>query len=333
MDALPTEQGHGDVAPPVPIRQHDSFIARCRDDGMGPALGPTRVREPVVVSVSSLLGRSVHDTDGTFCGRVRDVVARVEGARLPRVVALLIWHRRAEWRVPIECIDQVAEHCPVLVVGAVAYVPAGRRAAEIRLGHDILDRLAVDLTRPDVVKVSDVLLESRSGNWLVVGISWGAPFLLRRLFPAALRRPAPHAHFLRWADLELFVTDIPDSVLTPDHQRLACLPADDIARVADAVPPSQTSEILASLYDDLAADVLARLTDERQAQVVTELGAERASRILASMAPDAVAQFVGALEPETADELLRHTAADTPADLHALPTYPKDTADGPATTD
>jgi Mg/Co/Ni transporter MgtE len=167
----------------------------------------------------------------------------------------------------------------------------------------------------------------------VEAVDLGAGALLRRLLPRALRPKAGAARVLRWSDLELFAGEVSGSDVRADHVRLSHLHPADIARVADAVPTQKALEIVASLSDDLAADTMEEMIDEKQADVIEELDTERAARILDRMAPDAAADVLVELEPEIVDALLRHMEPAEAADVHALLTYPKDSAGGLMTTD
>jgi Mg/Co/Ni transporter MgtE len=148
-----------------------------------------------------------------------------------------------------------------------------------------------------------------------------------------MRPGAATARLLRWSDLELFAGETKGAVLEADHARLSRLHPADIARIADAVPTRQALEIVSSLADDLAADTMEEMIDEKQADVIEELSTERAAQILDRMAPDAAADVLAELEPENVDMLLRHMEPSEAADVHALLTYPRDSAGGLMTTD
>jgi Mg/Co/Ni transporter MgtE len=103
--------------------------------------------------------------------------------------------------------------------------------------------------------------------------------------------------------------------------------------VAVRVAGDELPEVVASLDDALAADAVEEMIDERQADVIEALDPGRAADILAAMAPDAAADVLAELEPAMVSDLLRRMGTTKAADLHALLTYPKDTAGGLMTTD
>jgi len=144
---------------------------------------------------------------------------------------------------------------------------------------------------------------------------------------------ATAARILPWAQVELLASEVAGGLVPPDHRRLARLHPADIARVADAVPRAQATEIVASLDDELAADTMEEMIDAKQADVIEELEPGRAAGILDRMAPDAVADVLAELEPGVVDTVLRRMDPAEAADVHALLTYPRDTAGGLMSTD
>ncbi len=284
--------------------------------------------------LSDLLGRTLDDPRGQRVGRLRDVVARVEGDGPPTVIGLLVARRGQDVFLPLAAVARLGPP-PILRAGGrpdrlEAYA---RRPAEILLGRDVMDGQVIDLRRPRVVRVNDVALGESTGVWRLAGVDTGPHALLRRLLPRALRPRDDRARLLPWAHLELLASEVPGGGVAPDHRRLARLHPADIARVADAVPPRQASEIVAALPDDLAADTMQEMIDAKQADVLEQLDPARAADILDRMAPDDAADVLAELEPEDVDGVLRRMEPAEAADVHALLTYPKDTAGGLMTTD
>lgn len=292
------------------------------------------------VYLSALLGARLVDVGGRTIGRLDDLVARVEGATLAPVVGL-VTHGKGEDRfLPLASLTDLAPRGGQVsfVAGAPEPRPYTRRPAEVLLGRDVMDGEVISLRGPRVVRVNDVALDRAGDDWAVTGIDTGTGALVRRLLlPRAvrLRRGAAGraAHMLPWAELELLASEVPGGGVVADHRRLARLHPADIARVADAVPIRQATEIVSSLDDRLAAHTMEEMIDAKQADVVEELEPERAADILDQMAPDAAADVMAELEPEIVDDVLQRMVPEEAADVHALLTYPKNTAGGLMTTD
>ena len=287
-----------------------------------------------LVRLTDLLGLPLVDAAGTGVGNVRDIAVRVAAETQPIVVGLLVRHDGRDLFVPMAAGRQIAVEtgCVRLREGLLPPTAYARRPGEVLLEHDLLDGTVIDLRGPKVVRVNDVLVEEAISSWLVAGVDVGAGALLHRLLPRALRRPAA-PQLVVWSELELLSSELPDGILPADHRRLARLHPADIARLAEAVPVRQATEIVASLDDELAADTMEEMADERQADVVERLDPERAADILERMAPDAAADVLAELEPAEVDTMLHRMDPVEAAEAHALLTYPKDTAGGLMTTD
>jgi len=288
-------------------------------------------RHPMMLS--ELLGNPVRDAEGQSAGRLHDIVACIDGADPPRIVGLLLRRKRAQLFLPVAAVERLDVRAVVVASPATPLAPFERRPREVLLGRDVMDSQVISLAEPRVVRVNDVVLAGDGADWRVSGVDIGARALLRRVLPRALRPHGGRARTIPWARVELLSSEVPGGLVPPDHRRLARLHPADIARIADAVPRAQATEIVASLDDELAADTMEEMIDAKQADVIEELEPERAADILDRMAPDAAADVLAELEPGVVDTVLRRMDPTEAADVHALLTYPHNTAGGLMSTD
>jgi CBS domain-containing protein len=284
------------------------------------------------VYLSAVLGQSLRTPEGRRVGRIADLVAAMRGLDPPLVVGVLVRRGRDALFVPAAALANLDTQGAIAAM-EVAPSPFQRRSQEFLLGRDFMDSEVVDLARPRVVRVNEVLLERAAMQWQVSGVDVGVRALLRRIFPRGTWRSADSAQVVPWAQIELLAAEVPGGTLLPDHRRLSRLHPADIARVADAVPSRLATEIVASLDDELAADTMEEMIDEKQADVIGSLDPDRAAGILERMAPDAAADVLAELEPELVDAVLQRMDPAEAGDVHALLTYPHDTAGGLMTTD
>lgn len=283
--------------------------------------------------LSDLIGSRITDHAGRRFGRVRDVIARVGGAEPARVIGVLTRQRSRDLFIPIDAIARLNPGTTSLQPMPAAPRRFTRRDSEVLLGRDVMDSQVIDVHRTRLVRVADVIVEQSDDVWQVHGIITGIRVVLRRLWPRAWRRSPRQGRLLAWDKLELLACEIPGGGLRPDHTRLAQLHPADIARVADAVPARQATEIVASLDDALAANTMEEMIDAKQADVIEALDPDRAADILEQMAPDAAADVLAEMEPDVVNEVLKRMSPTEAGDVHALLTYPKDTAGGLMTTD
>lgn len=285
------------------------------------------------MQLSELIGATLKGPDTQPCGRLLDVVARLEGEDPALVVGLLMHRGHDDMFVPIRVVDCLQPSSMIFSVACETLGPFERRAGEVLLGRDIMDSEVIDLRGPRLVRVNNVLLQEEESVWRVVGVDTGTGALVRRLLPRRLRSRQSSTRLLAWGELELLAGEVPLGVIRPDHRRLARMHPADIARIADVVPGRHAIEIVSSLDDELAADTMEEMIDEKQADVLADLDPERAADILERMAPDAAADVLAELEPEFVDDVLRRMRPSDAANVHALLTYSKASAGGLMTTD
>jgi CBS domain-containing protein len=283
--------------------------------------------------LSDLLGLLLVDQNSHSLGRLADVVVWIIDHDPPVATGFLVRQEGEEVFAPLAAVTELRIGPSRLILRPLPRLDAFvRRSQEVLLERDLLDGTVIDLREPRLVRVNDLMLEIAGTRLTVVGVDVGPRALLYRLLPRAFRREA-EPRLVTWPDLELLSSELPEGILVPDHARLARLHPTDIARLAEAAPVRQATEILAALTDDLAADTMEEMADEKQAEVVEQLDPERAADILEHMAPDAAADVLAELEPDAVNAVLRLMNAAEAAEVHALLTYPKHTAGGLMTTD
>jgi CBS domain-containing protein len=249
-----------------------------------------------IVHLSSVAGSPLLDSDGERLGRVDDVVARMdESDALPEVVGLKARIGGREMFVPI---GRVAQLGPEEVRTATTKLNLGqfeRRAGEILLRRDLLDRKLINVATARLVTAREVELEHQDGTWRVVGID---PSLRPRLWRLAPRRfrghDTEHSQFIPWHEMEPFVSHVPTSRLKLTSRRLARLHPAQIADLVEAASHEEGEEILAAVGDDkeLEADVFEELDDEHQVEFLQERSDEEVAAVLARMASDDAADLL-----------------------------------------
>ena len=110
------------------------------------------------ISLASLLGRPVHDTDGKRVGRVSDVVVRWNaGTAHPLVSGVLV--SLGKGFVVVDAPNVAFEQSKIRVRSTELLVakPA-RQDGDIALARDVLDHQLVDVEGVQVVRAADVYL-------------------------------------------------------------------------------------------------------------------------------------------------------------------------------
>ncbi len=282
--------------------------------------------------ISQLVGRPVSGAAGERLGTLRDVVVGLEESGHPPARGLVV---RAEKRERFVSMRDVAS---LDVNGAqlrLTALPAGefeRRAGEVLLERDILDRQLVDLNGVRVVRVNDAELRPVGDAWRLMGIDISAKGILRRLGPRRLVGGL-EAEIIDWAVVEPLATQVPEVRLNIPHDQLAKLHPSDIARIVDSLAYPQGAELMQALDTATAADTLEEIEASHQVDILEALPAERAADILEEMAPDAAADVLDDMPRAQADDLIARMDAEESTDVKLLLSYPERSAGGIMTTD
>jgi CBS domain-containing protein len=282
--------------------------------------------------ISQIVGRPVSGDAGGRLGTLRDVVVGLEESGHPLIRGLVV---RAEKRDRFVSMREVTA---LGVDGAQLQrttLPDGafeRRAGEVLLEHDIVDRQLVDVHGVRVVRVNDAEIQPVGGAWRLMGIDISAKGILRRLGPRRLVGGL-EAEIVDWAVVEPLATQVPEVRLNIPHDQLAKLHPADIARIVDSLAYPQGAELMQALDDETAADTLEEIEVGRQADILEALPPERAADILDEMSPDAAADVLDDMPRTQADDLIARMEADESADVKLLLSYSEHSAGGMMTTD
>jgi magnesium transporter len=286
----------------------------------------------VRIYLSSFIGAVVFGRAEERVGKVTDVVVRPTEERFPRLAGLVIQGGlETRFFVPSSAISDLSERIVQLNTSRLDLRPFLRRAGEVLLAKDILDRQIVNVEGRRVVRVNDLQLEQVGKQWRLVAVDVSFAALTSRLglgwLTEKLRREV-----IPWDDIEFFQSDIPVP-LHLRHDKIARMHPADIARLLADLSTPQTHELLRELDPAKAADTVEELEPEHQAALLQTMDSEEAADILEEMDPDNAADVLGDLTPHAAATLLESMEQDEADAVKVLLRYPDDTAGGLMTTD
>ncbi|HEY8742083.1 MAG TPA: PRC-barrel domain-containing protein, partial [Chloroflexota bacterium] len=109
--------------------------------------------------ISQLVGRPVSGAAGERLGSLRDVVVGLEEAGHPLVRGLVVRAEKRDRFVSMRDVESLDANSAQLRLTALPEGEFERRAGEVLLEHDILDRQLVDLNGVRVVRVNDAELK------------------------------------------------------------------------------------------------------------------------------------------------------------------------------
>jgi CBS domain-containing protein/sporulation protein YlmC with PRC-barrel domain len=255
-----------------------------------------------IVHLSSVAGSPLLDSTGERLGRIEDVVARLDLAdELPSVVGLVARIGGREMFVPMNRIDRLERAAARTATTKLNLAQFERRAGEVLLRADVVDRSLINVQTASLVTARDVELICEHGTWWVAGVDPSLRARIYRLLPRRFRgHDTEHEEFVPWRDMEAFVGHVPTSRLKLRSPRLRRLHPAQIADLVEAASHDEGEEILqaVSLDKELEADVFEELDDEHQVEFLRERSDEQVAEVLGRMASDDAADLLLEIQQE-----------------------------------
>jgi hypothetical protein len=262
---------------------------------------------PPILHLSAVVGSPLRDADGERLGKVEDLIVRLGGAGYPPITGFLVNVAGRPSFLGAERVSEIGVNGVVMRKAKLDLRPFERRAEEVLLKRDLLDRQLINVEGARLVRANEIELALVAGSWRVVGVDTGPRGGLRRLLPKALGSHIATGEFIDWAGVEPFVGHVPTVRLRVPHPKLAKLHPAQIADLVEAASRHEGEEIIQAVGDDdreLEADVFEELDDQHQREFLEDRSDAQIAAILARMAPDDAADIVGELEEERRELVL-----------------------------
>src|SRR5947209_5843163 len=261
---------------------------------------------PVVVHLSLVIGGDLRDSGGGRLGRVDDVIVRLD-AEYPPVSGLLASVASRQVFVPAEAVKEIRQDAVVLGASRLDLRPFERRAQEVLLKKDVLDRQLINVDGARLVRANEIELARLDGWYRVVGVDVGLRGMARRVLPRRLAGRVSLGAFLDWASVEPFTGHVPTVRLRVPHPKLARLHPAEIADLVEAASHREGEEIMRAVGTDgeLEADVFEELDAQHLREFLEERSDEEVAEVLARMEPDDAADALGDLDEHRREPVAR----------------------------
>jgi Mg/Co/Ni transporter MgtE len=274
------------------------------------------------IFIARLNGIGVFDPSGDQLGRVRETVATLRiGREAPRILGLVIelQHRHRIF-VPMGRVARIEPDAVMLASGTVNMKRFERRASELLVLAELLDRTVTTTKDGQRVNIVDVAMEqNRSRDWVITRLAVRSGGRLNR------RRGLFQVDWDEVEGLSLSESNQgTDSLLS----MLAGLRPADVATALQDMPEKRRREVAAGLDDERLADILEELPEDDQVSLMQSLGDERAADVLEAMNDDDAADLLGEMPQADQERLLELMEPDEAAPVRRLMTYADYTAGG-----
>ncbi len=300
----------------------------------------------MILYLSELLGVSVFDSSGERVGRVSEVAVHPLG-KPPRVFMLLLKNGKGRAARAVSW-DEVASLQPdrisLRVPGEALAAPPSEESY-LMLRKDLLDQQIIDVNGRKVVRVNDLLLETRTSDagtiLALVAVDIGLRGAARRLLVGAIPRPwlrqlevNVKENTIPWDFVDLIESDPRRQVkLHISHKVLTRLHPADLADIVEELSPKERQALFTALDDATVAEALSEVQPKLRASILESLGIHRAADVVEEMQPDAAADLLADLPEETTTELLQGMNSEEAAELGELLEHAENSAGGLMTTE
>ncbi len=285
---------------------------------------------PPILHLSLVVSGELTDASGRKLGRIDDLLIRLGEGEYPPISGAVAKVAGRDVYVPSGRIGEIEHGRITLTKARLDLQPFQRRAGELLLRDDLLDRQLINVDGARLVRANEIEIGRVEGWWRVLGIDTSPKSLLRRLLPRPVAPRIPVTEFLDWASLEPFTGDIPTIQLRVPHPKLARMHPAELADLVEAAPHGQGEEIIAALHDDpeREADVFEELGEEHQLEFAEAREDGDLADLVARMETDDAADFVSQFDEERQARILELLPPVQHRRLRTLLGYEPTTAGG-----
>jgi magnesium transporter len=296
------------------------------------------------VSLTALLGTPVTDSQGSVCGKLKDIAVGT-GADAGKVAGLVLKTRAGLALVPSQEVRETAAGT-IQVLSTSAITPlTGEQGTYIYLQQDLVDRQIIDVHGRKVVRVNDVDLEwmgeGQAHQLRVAEVEVGLRGAFRRVFKGVLPKATLDQLSRRfkdrgipWQFVDVIEVDPARRVkLRIEYERLAEMHPSDLAEILEDLSPAERDAVFTSLDEEVAAETLEEVDPKLQVSLLEKLDEERIADIVEEMDPGAAADLLAELPEDRSDAILEEMEPEERQEVEELLEFDENSAAGAMTTD
>lgn len=299
-------------------------------------------------ALSTLVGASVTDAEGTIAGRIAEflLVSEETGTH---VSSLVLSHSGRMRDARLLCVPtrmlQLHDDGQVQLRPGASPDTLTISPSAVLLERDLLDQQIIDVHGHKVVRVNDVELLWEVEHDSVcrlriaeveVGLRGAARRLLKglphRFVEAVAHRFQPRV--IPWEFVDLIDRDPARRVrLKVEGDRLSGLHPSDLADILENLDPAERDAVFTSLDEEVAAEALEEIEPKLQRSLLERMESSRVADIVEEMDPGAAADLLSELSEERSEAILHAMEPEERAEVEELLEFPDDWAAGRMTTD
>jgi CBS domain-containing protein/sporulation protein YlmC with PRC-barrel domain len=299
---------------------------------------------------SQLMERPVIDKNGSFVGKVYDIVVKPTQV-YPQSTALIVrkgFPNRTYAVVPWTEVQEIDENEARLKIEAVklAFSEKHDERTDLTLRRDILDQQVVDTHNHKVIRVNDVHLLRVENTLMAAHVDITARGLLRRLgfeqlvlfFFALVYRNAPYLqeqHLISWKYIQPLTINPASMTIKVDipQKNFSNIPAADLGEIFLDLNMKHQIALFKSLDNQTKAKIFINIDFKTQKSLLEELSHKEKIEVLNAIPADEATDFLEKLPSGEVETVLKLMESKYSKRLSQLLGYSSDSAGGLMTTE
>lgn len=284
------------------------------------------------VYLSKILNLKVYDNNNDFIGKLNDIAIVSEELKKPYLSIAKILINNKFTYLDWSCIE-INFLNGNYSLKCTSKIEKNPDSKILFLKKFILDKQIIDINGRKVVRVNDIKLVPFEKEWVVVAVDIGVKGLLRRLGVSNVLSKVFKAfnkeissNLILWNDIEAFLPNNDNIVLSKNYKKLAKLHTSDLADILEDFDTNTSMAIISSLDTDSAAGVLEEIEPNIKKKIMKTLPPDKAADILEEMPTDEVVDILHDLNETQAEELLNNMELSASKEIRELLEYKEDTA-------
>ena len=301
------------------------------------------------VFFSSILNRTVVDSEGQFVGRLFNIVMSMGEEVYPKAARLVVQrgffkkeYAHFDWK-EIGAFDQIVKL--KIKIDQLRF-KKGRPKFEFTLRVDILDQQVVDTDHQKVVRVNDIHLLKVDSQLYLAHVDVGIRGLIRRLgwsdvIDKVVKTVSPNASYLKreefipWKNAHPLTLERSRNVLRLDVERkkLYQIPPTELAEIMEDLDVFEKLSLFKFLDVELQRKVFADLATSEQEELIDQLDNKEASGLLENIPSDEAVDLLLKLPKKRMHQLMKSMETKKSKRLRKLLGFAQDSAGGLMTTE
>ncbi len=255
---------------------------------------------------SELKGKKVETEDHIEVGRLEDLIFLA--SENPTVTKLLIRDKRKNRLIiPVNYLKKLNKE----VILSKDYTTGVLGENELHIMRNLLDKQIIDLKGNKIVRVNDVIVGRKNGDFYISGVDTGLLAIFRWLglegFICEIQnilnlKPSPQ--LLSWVDIQPLELTHGQVKLKKKQEKLEKMKPEDLADYLERTNIRNVRRILGILDEKFAASVIGSLNINYQTSIFRHFAQEKVAKIISLIDPDEAVDILLTLSKRRRDEII-----------------------------